>query len=466
MARWYRQLITDVFGRPTLDGESRFTIDDWAAAKAFVFQGMKYPMAGINLSGSTEEVEQSFIGYVQSAYKACGPVFATSVARMLLFTEARFLYQRMRSGRPTDLFSTPDLDILDKPWPNGGTGELLARMEQDVTLAGNFYAARTSRSRIRRLRPDWVEIILSAPPDEAVESDVEGYRYTPGGPYSRATPIDYLPEQVCHWSPIPDPEAQYRGMSWLTPVVNEVLGDKAATRHKIKFYESGGTPQYVVRYPPDVTEDQFKEHVEDFKAHHPGGIARAYQTLFLAGGADISVVGADLKQLDFKITQGAGETRITAAGSVPAIIVGLSEGLESATYSNYGMARRKFGDHWARPQWRSAANAVRNLVPVPADARLWYDDRDIPFLREDQKDEADIFSTKANALRALLDAGYTPESSKLAVETGDFSVLEHSGLFSVQLQPPGEVSANDPGDGTDPTPDPPADPAPDPEADQ
>ena len=49
------------------------------------------------------------------------------------------------------------------------------------------------------------------------------------------------------------------------------------------------------------------------KAH-----VNAYKTLFLAGGADVKVVGADLKQVDFKQVQGAGETRIAAAAGVPA----------------------------------------------------------------------------------------------------------------------------------------------------
>jgi hypothetical protein len=56
-------------------------------------------------------------------------------------------------------------------------------------------------------------------------------------------------------------------------------------------------------------------------------------------GADVKTVGADLQQVDFKQVQGAGETRICAAARIPPIIVGVSEGLDSATYSNYGQAR-------------------------------------------------------------------------------------------------------------------------------
>jgi hypothetical protein len=78
------------------------------------------------------------------------------------------------------------------------------------------------------------------------------------------------------------------------------------------------------------------------------------------------------------------------------------------------------------------------VAPPSGSARLWYDDRDIPFLREDVKDQAEILSMNAQTLRALLDAGFDPDAAVRAVEANDLVLLagEHSGLFSVQLQPP------------------------------
>jgi hypothetical protein len=72
---------------------------------------------------------------------------------------------------------------------------------------------------------------------------------------------------------------------------------------------------------------------------------------------------------------------------------------------------------------------------------LWFDDRDIPFCQEDVKDAADIKSVEAQALRTLVDAGFDPASAVDAVRTGDMSLLKHSGLYSVQLQPAGITPA-------------------------
>jgi hypothetical protein len=46
----------------------------------------------------------------------------------------------------------------------------------------------------------------------------------------------------------------------------------------------------------------------------------------------------------------------------------------------------------------------------------------------------------AGAANTLLMAGYTAESITAALTAGDLTLLEHTGLLSVQLQPPGAES--------------------------
>jgi hypothetical protein len=248
-----------------------------------------------------------------------------------------------------------------------------------------------------------------------------------------------MPEQVAHFAPYPDPIAKYRGMSWLSPVIEEIVADSSATSHKRNFFDSGAKLGYVVTMDGDMAPQKFDEWVKRFKQGHEGAL-NAYKTLFLAGGADVKVVGADMKQVDFKAIQGAGETRICAAARVPPIIAGVSEGLQSATYSNYGQARRAFADLTMRPMWRNMVGSFARLVPVPAAAELWYDDRDIPFLQEDQSDRAAIQKTDAETIHTLVIAGFEPDTAVKAVMSGDYGLLQHSGMYSVQLTPPGAVS--------------------------
>lgn len=418
--------------------------------------------------GDREKIANSFESYVENAYKRNGIVFATILVRLLIFSEARFLWRRIQDGRPSDLYGGGDLGLLRRPWRGGTTGELLARMEQDTSLAGNFYATTVGAGpnrRIRRMRPDWVTIVTGVRRDELAHPDEEpgpydlraqtiGYVYEP--PARFATPAQLLaPDQVVHWSPIPDPDAQWRGMSWLTPVIDEIRADTAATRHKLNFFRNGAVPGLVITYDASVARADFDKFVEAFQAQH-AGLGNEYKTLHLGGGADPKIVGANLEQLDFKSTQGAGETRIAAAGGVHPVIAGFSEGMQGSSLNagNFQAARRRVADGTIRPLWRSASAALQTICTPPDDeSELWYDDRDVPFLREDAKEAAQIRKEDALTIESLVRAGFKPDSAREAVLTGDFRRLEHTGLFSVQLQPPGTPLT------PTPTPDDPARPA-------
>lgn len=416
----------------------------------FTFNGSSYQLPQTLSGAKGESIPTSFASYVSGAYQTNGVVFACVLSRALVFSEARFKFRRLNNGQYGRLFGTEALAVLESPYPNGSTGELLFRMEQDASMAGNAYLLRrragTQRERrIHRLRPDWVTIILGSPneasedgPESDADVEVVGYRYQP----PNQDPVFFGVEEVAHYSPIPDPLASFRGMSWLTPILREIDADSAATDHKAAFFRNGATPNAVITLSDRVSPENFERFKTLMESEHRGA-ANAYKTLYLGGGADMKVVGSTFEQMSFRATQGAGETRIAAAAGVPPIIVGLSEGLESATYSNYGMARRKFADHWARPHWRMAAQSLAKLVDVPAGAELWYDESDIAFLQEDVLDKAEIQARRATTLESLVRAGFTPASAIAAVTSDDFGLLEHLGLFSVQLQPPGQGTQQD-----------------------
>lgn len=416
------------------------TIDDWVSF--FQFNGLDYPF-GVRTTSPGQREQQiapDFSALSQLAYKQNGIVFACITLRMMVFSEARFQWQDMSQGRPGKLFGNPALSLLEAPWPNGTTGDLLARAELDVSLGGNFFAVKRPGPSIRRLRPDWVMIILgsfSDPEQAPFDPDAEpvGYLYYPGGVGSGADPWLFDVSEVAHYMPHPDPEATYLGMSWLNPVITEVMGDKAFTRHKLRFVEGGATPNLVVNLQIK-DQETFDSWVAKFKQDHEG-VENAYKTLFLSQGVDVKVVGSSFQQMDFKVTQGAGETRVAAAARTPPVLVGLSEGLAASTYNNYGQARRSFADGTMRPLWRNFAGSMEKLLVKPSGApsRLWYDTRDIPFLQEDRIDSAQEMQYQAAAIRLLVDAGFDPETVVEAVETGDLTLLEHGGLPSVQLQP-------------------------------
>lgn len=405
-----------------------------------------------SLLGDREKIENDFEAYAQHCLKSNGVVFGCMQLRMLVFSEARFLWRQYRNGRPSQLFGDQALSLLERPWPGGTTGELLGHMDQDVGLGGNFWATTVgtgSDQRIRRLRSDWVTVITGSQSDSddpfALDAKPVAVVYDPPQRGQRREPIVLDPADVVHYSPIPDPEAQWRGMSWLTPVLREVQADKAATVHKLNFFKRGATPGFAVSYDSTLSRDEVEEYVELFRETHEGA-ENAYRTLHLGGGAEPHTVGANLEQMDFRATQGAGETRIIMASGLHPVVVGASEGLAGSSLNagNFSSARRKVADALFRPLWRMAAASLEQIVEQPqgAGVHLWYDDRDVAFLREDAKDEAEIKSVDASTMSRLIDTGFEPGTVVSAVQTGDWTQLVHTGLVSVQLQPPG-ASADD-----------------------
>lgn len=414
---------------------------DWV--NMFGLDGLSYPVIRQTLHGTVEEIDHNFGGYASGAFMRNGIVFAAMATRQLLMSEARFQFQQLRNGVPGDLFGNESLALLENPWPNAQTDDLISRAVQDVDLAGNFFAVRRP-DRIRRLRPDWVTIILGSENDPDadawdIDAEVIGYAYHPGGYYSDRDPVVLPREQVAHWAPIPDPLAGYRGMSWLTPIIREVVADSAARDHKIKFFENGATVNLAVSLDLDDPE-KFKRLVEAMDAEHKG-IANAYKTLYMAGGATPHVVGRDFQQMDFKVVQGAGEVRIAAAAGIHPVILGLGDSLEGASLNsgNFTAARRLTADKTLRPLWGGLAGALQAIVPPPPASRLWYDDRHIPFLADDVKDAAEVRQMNAAAIRQLIDGGFDADSVVEAVVSGDLGRLRgnHTGLVSVQLLPPG-----------------------------
>ena len=417
------------------------------------FGGMQYPLFNLNqtLGGTTEKIDESFAGYAEGACKANGVVFACMLVRQMLFSEARFQFRQRTNGRPGDLFGSPALTPLEKPWPNGTTGDLLGRAMQDVDLAGNFYAYRNG-DRIVRMRPDWVTIIMgSKTRHEAqagdLDAEVLGYVYEPGGPGSGRPPVALLAESVAHFAPTPDPTAAFRGMSWLTPLIQDITADASAMRHKQKFFENGATGNMVVSLDPQVSVEAFEKFKSLFEGHHRG-LENAYETIFLGGGADVKVVGSDLKQVDFAVTQAHGELRIAAvAGAGLNLILGLGG---PPTYANFAEAKTALASITLRPLWRDFAASIASIIDVPNRAELWYDDRDIPFLAEDIKEAAEVQQLEAITMRELINAGFDAESVVDAVMAGDFKRLKHTGLVSVQLQPPGSEQPSSNGNGSTP----------------
>jgi phage portal protein BeeE len=446
------------------DVEKRSVWDQWISEyllpsqQQVVYNGVAYPLGQpLGSPGSIPGLKTTMPGvYVQNfeatlpghsqAARSCPPAFAAQLVRALVLSQARFVW-RNRPGRGASsrkTFGTQDLAPLETPWPNGTTADLIGQAEWHAGLAGNAFIHRRV-NRLRLLRPDWCAVLWGSDeePDNAsgaLDGEPIGYMYCNGG-FNSGNALQGLPVgDVAHWSPIPDPLNPGIGMSWLTPGIREIQGDLSATKHKLKFFENGATPNLVVKGLPAVSQGQFNAAVDMIEAKH-AGIANAYKTLYLTAGADASVVGSSLQQMDFNQILATGETRLSVLSRVPAAVLGVSEGLKGSALNagNFNMARRLFSDTWVLPSLQSLASSLSPLLTVPNGAELWFDTADIPLLREDAADAANIVQVQASTIVALVNSGFDADRATAAVTSMDLAALAgaHSGMLSVQLQEPG-----------------------------
>jgi phage portal protein BeeE len=304
--------------------------------------------------------------------------------------------------------------------------------------------AFVNRDILTRLNP--TDVVIADEVVNGYSRQLVGYAVTDGNGSQVIATFD--PTEVAHYRPLPDPTHPFRGRSWLDSILSDLTADTAMTDYKSAFLRNAATPNMVVSLDAGVSAEAFEAFVDKMDAQHKG-VDNAFKTLYLGAGADVKVVGANFEQLNIKGVQGGIETRVASAAGVPASIVGLSESMQGSSLNagNYGAARRRFSDGTIRPLWRSVSGAFQTLIPPPRPGnRLWFDDRDIPFCQEDVKDSADIKAVESQAIRTLVDAGFEPTSAVAAITTGDMSLLNHTNLYSVQLQPPGTVAALPAGD--------------------
>ena len=388
-------------------------------------------------SPDREAILPQITAWAQSAYGNTSVVFSAMIVRIMVFAEAELTLQAKDDKH---LFTNSSLSLLQEPWPDAGSAELLARMELDAGICGNGYIWHPpGEDLLVRLRPDWTTIV-----SEVVRVDGGGWyrrkigywHEPPKGITDQGTGFFVPADEVAHYAPLQDPQATFRGMSWLTPVMREIKGDDGLAAYKIKYLQNAATPNLLIKYQQKMQDASIDKIRERMHARY-AGTDNAFKTVILDGGADLTVVGNSLSQMDFANVAQAGSDRILAASSVPGVLVGL-EPLRGAG-KGYAESVQKLGNMWARPMWRRACKALEKFVPdLPGGARLWYDADSMAMLQDSEMTRGQAALVRAQALLTLTQAGFDKMSAVAAVDSMDLSQLKEAAAAAVP-QAPGNV---------------------------
>ena len=424
------------------------------AAGMFRYGGIEYPFG--SMPGSDPTVaDASFASMIRNVHEKSGPVSAAVTTRALLMSEVEFAW-KPRFGGSAELSYTPALNLLDAPGPVTRS-TMMFRLEQDASYAGNAIVAHRRGTRsVFRLEPHRVTFAFGSnseptwdvngntilPYDAQVTAVIYNSSTAPGPPDVKHLEVFQVGE-FAHWMPEPDPLYWWRGASWIAPLLEDVALDGQISDHQSKFFEHAATPNLVFVMDPARTEDEVQAYADIVNDKHSGG-RNAYKNMFLGGAVDVKTVGADLSKLSLKDLQGGLETRVSTRSRVPAVILGIREGLSGSSLNtgNYSAARRLLADGWFSPTVKGLCQTLEALVPPPAGKRLAHDPSRVLFLQEDRKDEAEINGVKVTAIRTLVDGGFDPNTAVATIAPEWAGKLDHAGLLSVQLQEPGATNAD------------------------
>ena len=378
-----------------------------------------------------ELILPTFNSYGSLAMGANSVVFGCLRERVNLLSQAPF---KFRNKTTKKLFGSPALGPLEDPWPGAKTPDLWARMELDASLAGNAFV-RTTGDGFERLRPDRVTIVSEIVPDALGRRArrVLGYAYHVGS-YDVGREYEYYDiDEVAHWAPMIDPLASFRGMSWLTPILREVDSDSAMTEHKLQHLKNGATPNLLLKYQRRLDPTKVDEIRKRFGARYSGS-DNSGRALIMDEGADATVIGSTLANMDFANVQAVGAIRIGFAAGLPSELLPVQGGAKTLPDSVYAAAIQRFADMTMRPLWQSACGVLEKLVEVPDGAELWFDPSGIAALQPGEQAAAATSQAQVASINTLIMAGFSADSAVAAVVAGDMSLLSHTGLVSVQMQ--------------------------------
>ena len=281
-----------------------------AGYNEYMYSGA-YQVTASDPSGRGREgVAAGIVRHAREAYEANGVVSACMTVRQALLSEARFTF---RSSIDKHLFGNQDLALLEQPWPNATQGELLSRLDLGASVAGNAYIRKAvpadgTAAQLVEMRPGCVVIV-----SEQVTDDMGRIFRRPVGYEEDLKPLGitdrepqfYSVAEVGHYAPVPECPGGFKGISWLTPVLRDVAGDQALTQYKTAHVSRGAQLGLVIKYSQRLSQPVVDRLKKRFEAMYSGP-ENAGRTLVLDEGADVTVVGSTLEQLQYEAVQKAG----------------------------------------------------------------------------------------------------------------------------------------------------------------
>ena len=234
----------------------------------------------------------------------------------------------------------PLLDLIRRPNPAQGRGELLEAIYGQLLLSGNAYVEAVPGSgampgELHVLRSDRMNVV-PGPDGWPVAWD-----YTVGSRKHRFA-MEEGPAPICHIKSF-HPQDDHYGFSPLQAAAVAIDVHVSATRWSKALLDNAARPSGAIVYrgadgASSLSSDQYDRLVSEMESHHQGA-RNAGRPMLLEGGLDWKPMGFSPSDMEFHKTKEAAAREIAIAFGVPPMLLGIPG---DATYANYQEANRAF----------------------------------------------------------------------------------------------------------------------------
>lgn len=314
------------------------------------------------------------------------------------------LYRKAKSGKKEDreeVTSHACLDLWNKPNKHMPRQEFVEVFQQHLDLTGEAWwvVARNPRSTLPLelwpVRPDRMEPVPD--PDEYLA----GYTYT--SPDGRQVPLKL--DEVIQLR-MPNPLDPYRGMGPVQSILVDLDTERYTKEWNRRFFKNSAVPGGIVEVEKNLSDTEFDEFNARWREQHQG-VGNAHRVAMLEHGAKWVSRTFSMRDMQFAELRTVGRDVILEAFGAHKMSIGVSDDVNLA---NAMAGKAMFAEDLTVPRCERIKGSLNNdLLPLygaTTKGLEWDYDSPVPSDAEAENAER---TSKAEAAKALVDAGYDPK---------------------------------------------------------